>query len=85
MGKIIYGTELNNEITNIIKNSENQLVIISPYIKLHSRLKDELNSKQNKEKLKIKVLFGKNEGDASKSLTMDDLNFFREFPNIIIN
>ena len=44
---------MNLEIEKLIKGAEKELVFISPFIKLHERLKYELTFKQNKEKLKL--------------------------------
>jgi hypothetical protein len=51
---------------------------------LHDRIRDELKKKKSEDRLKIVIVFGKNEDDKHKSLSVDDLNFFKEFPNIEI-
>ena len=84
MAKFLKGNELNTEIGRIFEYAEETLVLISPYIKLHHRYEEELKSKLNNDKLKIIVVFGKNENDISKSLTASDLDFFKQFPNIEI-
>lgn len=84
MTKFLKGNELNAEIGKIFENAKDRLILISPYIKLHHRYTDELKSKVDNHKLTIVVVFGKNEKDLSKSLTLEDLNFFKQFPNIEI-
>lgn len=84
MAKFISGNELNAKLDEIIKNAYRQLILVSPYIKLHSRLKDELQNKAKDDKLKITVLFGKNEEDMVKSMQQADFEFFKGFPNIEI-
>ncbi len=84
MTKFLKGNELNTEIGKIFENAKDTLILISPYIKLHHRYTDELKSKVDNHKLSIIVVFGKNEKDLSKSLTLEDLNFFKQFPNIEI-
>lgn len=84
MTKFLKGNELNTEIGKIFENAKDTLILISPYIKLHHRYTDELKSKVDNHKLEIIVVFGKNEKDLSKSLTLEDLNFFKQFPNIEI-
>jgi hypothetical protein len=84
MAKFIYGTALSLCIENMIKNANQYLFLISPYIKLHDRIKDELKKKKPNEKLQIVIVFGKNEEDRSKSLSNEDLNFLKDFPNILI-
>lgn len=84
MAKFIEGTSLNNEINRIFREAEEELLLISPYIKLHHQYKRELENKLENPKLAITVVFGKNEGDLSKSLNIGDLEFFINFPNIKI-
>jgi hypothetical protein len=84
MAKFIEGTSLNNEINRVFREAEEELVLISPYIKLHHRYKKELEGKIENPKLAITVVFGKNEGDLSKSLNLNDLEFFIGFPNVKI-
>ena len=60
------------------------LIIISPFIKLHSRYKDSLKSKINNHKFELTVVFGKNEENISKSINADDLEFLKQFPNVKI-
>src|SRR5690606_24802414 len=78
------GNELNAEIGKIFENADSQLILISPYIKLHHRYADELKSKVDNDKLSIIIVFGKNEKDLTKSLTLEDLKFFKQFPDIEI-
>jgi hypothetical protein len=84
MSRFLEGNELNLEIENLFKNSNQELILISPFIKLHDRLISTLKTKINDDKLKIIILFGKNENDKSKSMKMDDIEFFKSFPNVEI-
>lgn len=84
MATFLQGSELNSEIEKLIKNSNTELILISPYIKLHDRFKDELKSKKVDDNLKITVVFGKNEEEPSKSILNADLEFLKQFPNIEI-
>lgn len=84
MAKFLEGNELNSEIGKIFKNADYKLILISPYIKLHHRYADELKAKAYNDKLEITVVFGKNEKDITKSLTAEDLEFFKQFPDIEI-
>lgn len=84
MAEFLHDDDLNAAIGRIFRESEQQLVIISPFIKLHSRLKDALKSKSNPHKLNIVVVFGKNENKIEKSLSKEEFDFLREFPNITI-
>jgi len=42
MAKFITGDELNSEIGKIITSANEKLILISPFIKLHERLKSTL-------------------------------------------
>ena len=84
MAKFLTGNELNLELENIFETSENLLILISPYIKLHERYASALRTKLNNDKLEITIVFGKNEADLSKSMKQEDFLFFKEFPNIQI-
>lgn len=84
MSRFITGSELNSEIEKLIKEAAYDLIFVSPYIKLHDRLKDELKSNPNRNELKVTVVFGKNEDKVSKSLAIEELDFFKMFPNLEI-
>lgn len=84
MAKFLTGNKLNSEVEAILENAYAQLILISPYIKLHERYISVLKSKKDNSDLEIIVVFGKNEEDLSKSLKAEDLRFFTEFPNIEI-
>lgn len=84
MAKFLKGNELNAELEKIFETAENQIILISPYIKLHERYKSSLLTKLNQPNLEIVILFGKNEEDISKSMKQEDFDFFKQFPNIEI-
>lgn len=84
MAEFVSGNQLNLSLEKIFENAEKHLVLISPYIKLHSRFVDVLKSKSQIDKLKITIVFGKNEENISKSLNVEDFKFLREFPNLEI-
>lgn len=84
MAKFLYDNALNIAIENIIENAHDELIIVSPYIKLHERIKAALNLHRSNPDLEIIVIFGKNEYDMSKSVSREDLNFFTQFPNVKI-
>ena len=83
MAKFIEGSTLNVVIEDLIRNADDCLYLISPYIKLHSRIKDVLKLKLKSPSLFITIMFGKNE-DKSMSINEADLKFLKEYPNIEI-
>jgi len=84
MAKFLTGNELNSELEKIFERADEQIILISPYIKLHDRFASTLRTKKDNHKLQITIVFGKNEEDMSRSMKQDDFNFFKEFPNIQI-
>lgn len=84
MAKFYTGNDLNSAIEALFEDAEEQLILISPYIKLHDRFVSVLKTKKDNPKFKITIVFGKNDEDYSKSLRSEDFAFFKEFPNVEI-
>jgi len=85
MAEFVKGSELNSEIESVFENANKRLVIVSPYIKLHSRFIDILKGKKEKLDLEIIIVFGKKTDYVwYKSLNKDDLDFLMDFPSISI-
>ncbi len=84
MSKFITGKELEDAIYDIIWGAENNLLIVSPFIKLDDYFKRLFDHHLNNPKLHILVVFGKNEGEINKSLSKNDIDYFKRFLNISI-
>lgn len=84
MAEFVKGNQLNSALEEIFEKAESHLVIISPFIKLHSRFIDALKSKVQNHNLEIIIVFGKNENNLSKSFSLEDFNLLKDFPNIEI-
>lgn len=84
MASLVYESQLNAILEDLIKEAEEQLFFYCPYFRLHDRLKDCLKLRKNDHNLRIAIVFGKNEEDPSKSLSKEDFEFLRCFPNIVI-
>lgn len=84
MAKFLTGNELNFELGKLLESAEGQIVLISPYIKLHERYASILKIKKDYPEIEIIIVFGKNEADISRSMKQEDFNFFKDFPNIEI-
>jgi len=84
MSVFLTENDLNAALSEILESAKYELIIISPYIKLHDRYKSILKTKLHNPDLTIIVVFGKNEKDKEKSLNKDDFEFFKQFPNIQI-
>jgi hypothetical protein len=74
---------LSTRIIEVIKEAEKSLMLVSPYIRLSPPIKKELKLLQDVD-LELYVLFGKNEGNISRSLTFEDLEVFKGFRNVHI-
>ena len=84
MAKFVKGSELNHEIDSLFENALEELVIVSPFIKLHSRQKDALRTKIEDPRFQLILVYGKNKSNKSKSLGKEDFDFFKQFANVQI-
>jgi hypothetical protein len=75
---------INESLKNILRNSKKQILIVTPYIKLHEEIKNELKNLEKKDKVHVKILFGKNSEEKFKSLSLSDLAFLKNIRNIDI-
>lgn len=82
--QFLFDNQLITAVENLIKNSKNELLLISPFIDLDKRIQDALYEKINKTDFKLKVLFGENEKNIYKSIKKDSLDFLKKFPDIEI-
>jgi hypothetical protein len=84
MARFVEGTELVLELENLIKDAEDEIILISPFIKLHPQIRDLLKITGGEPNVRITVVFGKNENDITESLRIDDFNFLKSLSNIEI-
>lgn len=84
MSKFITGKELSDAVDKIIWNAKEELLIVSPYIKLDDHFKELFEKQRHNHELHILLMFGKNEGRVDKSFNKADLEYFKQFPNISI-
>lgn len=84
MSKFLTDKELEDTIYDIIWEAEQSLLIVSPYIKLDNYFKKLFEKHLNNTKLRLTILFGKNEKDVNRSLRNTDFDFFKQFPNVSI-
>jgi hypothetical protein len=82
--KFLSDDELNTRVANIIETAGEKLILISPFIALHDRIRDKLKELVQEDGLKVIVMFGKNEYDKRRSIRPDDLDFLKTLPNIEI-
>jgi hypothetical protein len=84
MAKFITGKDLEEAIYNIIWEANDTLLVVSPYIKLDEYFKKLFDKHCNNPKIHFIVVFGKNEGAVSKSLSKADFDYFKKFLNVSI-
>lgn len=84
MAKFLTGPALTAALHKILEEANSELILISPYVKLHDSVRSALLTHKDKHSLAITIVFGKNEDDISKSMSREDLVFLSSFPNIRI-
>ena len=83
-GQFLFDNQLIAAVESLIRNSKNELILISPFIDLDKRIEDALYEKIEKPEFKLKVLFGKNERNIYKSIKKGSIDFLKKFPNVEI-
>jgi hypothetical protein len=85
MAQLLKDSQVGAAIEDLIDKADDFLWLISPYIRLHDKIKDKLRTATRRAPdLRIIVVFGKNEDDVSKSINKDDLEFLKLLPHIHI-
>ena len=84
MADFFTGKALDEKLTDIIWKANKELIILSPFIRLDEYCKKIFSRLKNSPELEIILVFGKNEGETQRSLNQDDLEFFKDFENIVI-
>jgi len=84
MADFFTGKALDEKLTDIIWKANKELIILSPFIRLDEYSKKIFSKLKNSPELEIILVFGKNEGETHRSLNQDDLEFFKDFENIVI-
>jgi hypothetical protein len=80
MAKFITGDELNSELSKLIETAEQELYLISPFIKLHERIKEKLRLLAKDPIVEIIIVYGKKRNNLEGA----DLQFLTNLPNIEI-
>lgn len=84
MPELLNRFKVHDRLISMIEKAETQLIIISPYVKLHTAYKQALSKRIEDHELNVIIVFGKNEENKTKSLSIEDFMFFRQFKNITI-
>lgn len=84
MSEFLTGKKLEDAIYDIIWETENILMIVSPYIKLDDYFKKLFDKHKNNPRIHLLLVFGKNEKAVNKSMSKTDFDFFKKFLNVSI-
>ena len=60
MAKFLNTSDISSELHKLIRNAEAEIILISPFIKLHPNIRSILEIKKERDDIKIIVVFGKN-------------------------
>ena len=75
MAKFLNTSATNYYLEELIKNADDRLILISPFLKLNDKIKELLEDK-NRLKIDIRIIYGKSE------LQPDELNWLKELSYI---
>ncbi|WP_210416850.1 phospholipase D-like domain-containing protein [Echinicola soli] len=84
MSKFLTGKELEDTVYDIIWETENTLMIVSPFIKLDDYFKKLFDKHENNPRIHLLLVFGKNEKSVKKSMSKADFDYFKKFLNVSI-
>lgn len=84
MSRFVTGKELEEVVYDILFQAKRQLFLMSPYIKLDNYFREILDKHTHNPDLEILVVFGKNEGNITRSVSLNDIEYFTKFPNITL-
>jgi len=84
MPNFLTSAALSSKIESIISNANQEVVIISPYIKLGKLIKRTLDGIKSNPKIRLVVVFGKNQDNLNNSISNEDLEYLKSFPNVQI-
>lgn len=76
MAKFLDTTGISYHLEQIIKNANERLVLISPYLKINDRIKELLEDK-DRLKIDIRVIYGKNELQPDENNWLKSMNSIR--------
>jgi hypothetical protein len=84
MSKFVTGKELEEVVYDILFEATRHLLLVSPYIKLDDYFRKILDRHAHNPELELIVVFGKNEGNITRSVSRVDLEYFAKFPHVTL-
>ncbi|WP_445735530.1 phospholipase D family protein [Mariniflexile sp.] len=76
MAKYLRTSSITAELENLIRDARKELYIISPYLKLSDNMKELLNDKE-REKVDVRIIFGKQELAPTEMSYLEKLKYVR--------
>ncbi|MDG1239054.1 MAG: phospholipase D family protein [Flavobacteriales bacterium] len=76
MAKYLRTSSISAELENLIRDARKELYIISPYLKLSDNVKELLNDKE-REKVEVRIIFGKQELAPAEMSYLEGLRYVR--------
>ncbi|WP_017732749.1 phospholipase D family protein [Nafulsella turpanensis] len=76
MAKYLRTSSISAELENLIRDAKKKLYIISPYLKLSDHVKELLNDKE-REKVEVRIIFGKQELAPAEMSYLEELRYVR--------
>ncbi|MDO5650879.1 MAG: phospholipase D family protein [Moraxella sp.] len=76
MAKFLNTSGTTYHLEELIKNTQDRLILISPYLKLNDRIKELLEDK-NRLKIDIRIVYGKSDLQPAEINWLQNLNFVR--------
>jgi phosphatidylserine/phosphatidylglycerophosphate/cardiolipin synthase-like enzyme len=76
MAKYLRTSSITSELENLIREARKELYIISPYLKLSDQVKELLNDKE-REKVDVRIVFGKQELAPTEMEFLEELKYVR--------
>ncbi|WP_405199305.1 phospholipase D family protein [Christiangramia sp. LLG6405-1] len=76
MAKYLRTSSITAELENLIRDARKELYIISPYLKLSDHIKELLNDKE-REKVDVRIIFGKQELAPTEMSYLEELKYVR--------
>jgi len=76
MAKFLNTSATNYYLEELIKNSSDRLILISPYLKLNDRIKELLEDK-NRLKIDVRIVYGKSDLQPMEISWLNELSFIR--------
>lgn len=84
MAQFLDQSDIAQKLTKLIREADQFLYLVSPFVKLHLNILDELKNKKSQPSLHIEVVYGKNEDDPRRSMGDEQFELLAELPNIAI-